>query len=327
MSGDEVWNVYKTKRCNFADSGCPQGLECRYHHSEDDRRRMPPILYQPYLCLEAIGDKHCTHDNCRFCRNYQEYLYHPQNFKTRECVYMKRRLQCVKGIAFCPYYHSPEEKEQFRISRELLAVKALTEVDNRGYETESEDDNRDAGTSRPSRLTSSYIQPDSSAAEFCLQGENVEKYDSELKKFLRFCSAQVPSVDIIGKFISACLNTDGGVLFYGATDSGTITGVELTRRNRDVFLRNMDNMLNRFTPQVPSDLITIKFLDMHRDPKTKLTDCYLVRIVVQPGARTEVYFTHKAEAYLRKDTTVVLLPPQNILAHYAQKMQKEAAKK
>jgi len=275
MSGDEVWNVYKTKRCNFADSGCPQGLECRYHHSEADRRRVPPILYQPYLCLDAITETHCNHDLCRYCRNYQEYLYHPLNFKTKECIYMKRRLHCVKGIAFCPYYHSPEEKEQFRISRELLTVKSLTEADSKGYESESEDDTRDQGTQAPSLKGSrvnSYAQPDSATGDYYVLGDELTKYEDRHHEFKTSCNLHLHSADITAKYVSAYLNTDGGVLYYGITDAGIISGVEMNRKARDIFVRNVDAVLNRFAPHLGADLVTIKFVDVQRDAKAKQPD-------------------------------------------------------
>ena len=331
MSGDEVWNVYKTKRCNFADSGCPQGLECRYHHSEADRRRMPPIHYQPFLCIDAITDKHCLHDMCKFCKNYQEYLYHPLNFKTKECIYMKRKLPCVKGIAFCPYYHSSEEKEQFRIFRELLTVKAITEPDVKGYESESEDDTREQGTQVPSLKTSrvnSYAQPDSAVertGDYFLLGDEIAKYEDRHHEFKSSCSTQLHTSDVTAKYISAFLNTDGGVLYYGVTDSGLIAGVSMTRKARDLFTRNIDVALNKFAPHLAPELVTIKFIDVFKEQKNKLQDVYVVRVTVKPGSKSEIYFTHKGEAYIRRDASVSLLPPQSIIAHYTQRLQEASS--
>jgi len=54
---------------------------------------------------------------------------------------------------------------------------------------------------------------------------------------------------------------------------------------------------------------------------------YVVRILVKPGARNEVYFTHKGEAYIRRDASVALLLPQSIVAHYTQRVQEGSSPK
>jgi predicted HTH transcriptional regulator len=80
------------------------------------------------------------------------------------------------------------------------------------------------------------------------------------------------SADITAKYVSAYLNTDGGVLYYGITDAGIISGVEMNRKARDIFVRNVDAVLNRFAPHLGADLVTIKFVDVQRDAKAKLPD-------------------------------------------------------
>ena len=82
---DELWKVYKTKHCTNAQQmrKCPNLKQCRFYHDESDRRRAMDIKYLPILCLEAVDNAYCPNVACKYCRNYEEFLYHPQNFKSR----------------------------------------------------------------------------------------------------------------------------------------------------------------------------------------------------------------------------------------------------
>jgi predicted HTH transcriptional regulator len=51
------------------------------------------------------------------------------------------------------------------------------------------------------------------------------------------------------------LNTEGGSIYFGIEDNGTIKGVELGRKERDDLRLGIDNVVNRYTPQVYLSLV------------------------------------------------------------------------
>ena len=313
MNTENVFKAYKTKQCKSVQENkeCQQKKTCSFFHSEEDRRRPPTNPYKPFLCLEAITNPYCTHDMCKYCKNLTEYNYHPSNFKTKECIYFKHSIQCQLGYN-CPYYHSPEEKLQ----SETLRQNCIRQVeDKEGYESESESE-----TPLPeNHLKPSVSQRRPSERGFYIFKEEVKTYEDRNTEF-KACTTRAfnisLAVELIAPYVSAFLNTEGGTIYYGVRDDGVVTGVVLNRKLRDNLVLALDAAINKFTPHVNSDNYNIHFADVCNSHMQKMPEMYVVEISVKAGSKNEVYFTHKKEAYIRRDASICQLSGPQIVKFF-----------
>lgn len=291
---NNLWITYKTNPCKNSESvfGCNQKLRCIYYHDKDDKRRSTDINYQPVLCLESIPDKTCPHESCNKCRNKIEYLYHPDNYKTKNCIYKTRNLTCLHAI--CPFIH-PEDAN---------LAKKIEEI-------------------KPFEPTISTKQlPLSVEIDYYVYGEELKSYEDRRTEF-KSCTTRGFNVniaaDLVAPYVSAFLNTEGGTLFYGISDNGRVSGVLLTRKLRDLFVLTMDCNINRFTPHLSSDEYSIRFVNVLNPQKVRINDLYVIVIKVNKSKISEIYFTHKNEAFIKRDASISQLKGQALLKFYEKK--------
>ncbi|CAG9314208.1 unnamed protein product [Blepharisma stoltei] len=294
MLMDNFTKTYKTKQCrNFSSSiGCTLGLLCNFYHTEEDRRRLPDQTYEPILCIEAVISDVCAHESCQYCRNQVEYLFHPSNYKTKECIYRRASRECIHKM--CPYTH-PEDKS---ISQQVEEIKAF----------------------EPSIIVPAVELASPEERKFYIYKEEIKKYEDRKTEF-KSCSYKsfnvAYAVDLVVPYVSAFLNTEGGTLYYGIRDDGMVTGVILTRKVRDNFIVTLDSNLNRFSPHLTGDEYEIKFVDvMKKEDLKKINDMYVIEIKVEKSKNNEVYFTHKSEAYIKRDASITQLKGLSLVKFY-----------
>ena len=77
---------------------------------------------------------------------------------------------------------------------------------------------------------------------------------------------------VITKNISAFLNTEGGILFIGVDDEGTILGIENDYKtlgkkpNKDGILLKLDSLINNHIGKEFGQFINIKIIDLENKP-------------------------------------------------------------
>jgi len=112
-----------------------------------------------------------------------------------------------------------------------------------------------------------------------------------------------PRVEIakITKEIAAFLNTkNGGLLFYGIDDDGSIVGSDLRRQDFDQSLQN--SVRNTISPQ-PNIKIEEKEVMGHK----------ILVVVIPPWDRKNIYQYRKDRRnYIRKGTNVFVLTPNEL---------------
>jgi hypothetical protein len=102
------------------------GPNCLFAHFVNQLRRplfdhKGRLIYTSFPCqynssntVESLSQ--CPHgDQCVYAHTENEILYHPQNYKTRQCG-RKNIGECHKG-KLCPDYHSNEE-----VARNILSI-------------------------------------------------------------------------------------------------------------------------------------------------------------------------------------------------------------
>jgi len=106
----------------------------------------------------------------------------------------------------------------------------------------------------------------------------------------------------IEKYINAFLNTNGGVIFFGIEDDGTVQGIQLDRGSRDHLRTEISKLINRFQPSVEPDLYRIDFV-----PVTGAESTYVVEIHVSRGTAS-LYMTGSQNFFIRRDGSNFLMP-------------------
>ncbi|EAR96615.2 divergent AAA domain protein (macronuclear) [Tetrahymena thermophila SB210] len=133
------WVRYKTEEC--CDKECalldkkkefvfPLLFNCIKWHNQFDKRRKIVVKDKNKFNYSRLFVKETDREDTRFCMNFFEYFYHPQNFRSKECpsVAANQNLNgttensnqlakdkpsvCIYGI-FCPYYHNQAEKNDW----------------------------------------------------------------------------------------------------------------------------------------------------------------------------------------------------------------------
>jgi hypothetical protein len=331
---EEIWKLYKTKPCKsvFRNQPCAQPKQCKFFHDEKDRRRTLNFKYKPVICIDALLTDACNHDFCKCCRNYIEYLYHPLNFKVNECIFMKRKIPCSIDPNLCPGYHSQQEKQYYDKHRANYDV--TEDLETSGYESESEPEikafksSEELHSAANSGIRENSIQHvvqinpfTSKAGRAYILGKEIPKFEDRFTEFKSFSSFNLKGViEVLANYISGFLNTEGGTLFYGVRDDGVVIGIKLTRKQRDQLSCTLDSCLNNFRPHISPDNVKIEFIEVMGKDGKLLHDLYVMEVKVRKGNTDEIYFTHKKEAYIKRDASISLLSPPDLLNFYQQRI-------
>ncbi|XP_059805201.1 schlafen-like protein 1 isoform X1 [Hypanus sabinus] len=110
----------------------------------------------------------------------------------------------------------------------------------------------------------------------------------------------------IRKYICAFLNSEGGSLFVGVNDDGTVCGVECSHKDEDRVRLLIDSILKGFKPPLFPTSYSISFLPVIKDGDTGLF-LKVVRLTVHPPSKDGdifLYETDQGEVYIRRDGSV-----------------------
>jgi hypothetical protein len=99
----------------------------------------------------------------------------------------------------------------------------------------------------------------------------ISRFEDKFKCSSRFRIHSM--VQVIHKYISGFLNTEGGTLFYGVRDDGLVQGIKLSRRQRDQLLCALDFCLNNFRPHISSDYVKMEFIEGTGEDEKLLRIC------------------------------------------------------
>lgn len=300
------YEKFKSEKCN---SNCSDIL-CEKYHSNYDCRR-PNMNYSSIICIDAVKNGYCSHQNCRSCINYTEYLYHKNNYKTRKCIAVTIGAECLLQ-SLCPYSHTPNDRNDFleklknaekskaaaKTQPKVNYVKKTEVVENKSQneEVKIEQKKSEASVNVPPQVKQTYFH-----------GYEVQLFEDRYNEFKECKSRNFDisyACNLVSTYVSAFLNTEGGIIYYGISDSGYVSGVKLPRKNRDLFTQNFDNILNKFRPPVGPELYSVSFEPVYSSNGTQMQDTYVIEILVKKGDIRKIYYTHKEEAFIKRDSSV-----------------------
>jgi len=108
---------------------------------------------------------------------------------------------------------------------------------------------------------------------------------------------------LIGRYGSAFLNSEGGVLLAGVTDSGYVKGLSIGPRDEARIRAGVRNEIEKFRPIVTSDLWGIEFVPVKGtgNPRLRIADKLVVEISFKKGNIENIYENSSHQVYLRRD--------------------------
>lgn len=136
----------------------------------------------------------------------------------------------------------------------------------------------------------------------------------------------------VSRYVSAFLNTAGGIILFGVDDDGSVTGCQLDEKQRDAVTKVMDQVLQKLDPQVEPGAVQHRLLPLHPrggggtscasptstaeaapDPPSGML--WVLHVCVRKGPQP-VYYTDKytLEAWIRRSESCFLMEASPALA-------------
>ncbi|XP_038651392.1 schlafen-like protein 1 [Scyliorhinus canicula] len=110
----------------------------------------------------------------------------------------------------------------------------------------------------------------------------------------------------VRKYVCAFLNSEGGSLFVGVNDDGTVCGVECNHKDEDRVRLLIDSIVKGFKPPLFPNSYSITFLPVIKDGDTGMF-LKVVRLTVHPPKKNGdilLYETDQGEVYIRRDGSI-----------------------
>ncbi|XP_035678662.1 schlafen-like protein 1 [Branchiostoma floridae] len=130
----------------------------------------------------------------------------------------------------------------------------------------------------------------------------------------------------IDKYGSAFLNGEGGTLYLGVLDNGTVNGIRLNYREEDHVVRTVYNAFGNFLPEVSPSMINVRFVPVHEPRGRPMPKLKVVEISVKGGPIQELYETGSHKVYIKRDGSVEEQNPLQIrdlvISRYKMSLQK-----
>ena len=247
---------------------------CPYYHNESDQRRHHidgKNMKFKYHSILPISD--LSESPEEFSQNLLEYSYHLENYKKKKCIYESTDSKCVNGI-YCSYVHIGEDIASFNAHRHELITKlehlptiiSYTRSNNNiGVNKEHNIYVMSNPTKNPlsynpeinllmSKTRSiyedeppKYIIKDKGGKDIYIYSAQVDFFEDDEHEFKDY-SISLSNLSLtiekhIMPYFSAFLNTNGGVIYIGITDSGHINGIHANRHLRDKICCEIDRIV------------------------------------------------------------------------------------
>eukprot|EP00767_Chilomastix_cuspidata_P004165 gnl/Chilomastix_cuspidata/430.p1 GENE.gnl/Chilomastix_cuspidata/430~~gnl/Chilomastix_cuspidata/430.p1 ORF type:complete len:737 (+),score=307.48 gnl/Chilomastix_cuspidata/430:541-2751(+) len=127
---------------------------------------------------------------------------------------------------------------------------------------------------------------------------SVEESRVEEFKAIQFSKSPIQAIiSLARKYINAFLNTEGGNIWFGIEDDGTIKGIYFSDIDVSALTTGFRRIIDNVTPRIDRDSVQMSFLRVEGR-----TNHSVVVIQVFPG-QSPVYFTnrYRNKAYIRRD--------------------------
>lgn len=140
------------------------------------------------------------------------------------------------------------------------------------------------------------------------EGETLEFKTVESGNPSRAIAKQLP------KYLIAFLNSQGGRIMFGVSDSGVVEGVSLKREDRDQLYKSITDVVSTISPPISQSSLIVSLRPIIRSGH-ELEDLFVVEISIPSGRPTEMYFTSSGDTWVRNGTTSSSLKGHSLFIH------------
>ncbi|XP_019618630.1 PREDICTED: schlafen-like protein 1 [Branchiostoma belcheri] len=131
----------------------------------------------------------------------------------------------------------------------------------------------------------------------------------------------------VDKYGSAFLNGNGGTLYLGVLDDGTVNGIRLNYREEDHVTRTVYNTFGNFLPEVSPGMINVRFAPVYEQGRSRpVPKLKVVEISVKGGPVHELFETGNHKVFIKRDGSVEEQNPLQIrdlvISRYKMSLQK-----
>ena len=101
--------------------------------------------------------------------------------------------------------------------------------------------------------------------------------------------------------MNGLLNSHGGVIYFGVTTDGIITGVRISRKEEDDFRLAIDQTIGQFLPLVSADLYRLSFITL----KAHHHHYKIIELKVSVGKVGDIYEDGEAKVFIIDNTLLI----------------------
>ncbi|WJH30482.1 putative DNA binding domain-containing protein [Paenibacillus sp. CC-CFT742] len=125
----------------------------------------------------------------------------------------------------------------------------------------------------------------------------------------------------IAEYTAAFLNSLGGTILYGISDSGIVRGVKADNKEKDDIKKTIHSNISNIHPQISPEHYTLRFNQVFEPSGgDAVPDLYVVEVVVPPSPRnSDIYFVKGTELHIRVDGVKKKLTNSQIVEHIRKK--------
>lgn len=119
---------------------------------------------------------------------------------------------------------------------------------------------------------------------------------------------------MLARYAIGFLNRNGGRLLVGVCDDGRVSGVALSRQDRDELQRQVNAVCATIIPVIPLGALRISYHPIIGAGR-QLDDRFVVEIEIQRGRPREMYFKPSGETWVRMGTETRSLKGHELFIH------------
>lgn len=106
---------------------------------------------------------------------------------------------------------------------------------------------------------------------------------------------------LVGKYICAFLNTEGGTIYFGVTDDGKVLGIVANQKTEDNIRLAIDTAVTMIQPVPEPSTYTVNFAKVMEDDGKIADDVKVLEVCVKPRNPPRVKFAFSDIVYVRRD--------------------------
>ncbi|NEZ85928.1 hypothetical protein EXN65_14630 [Clostridium botulinum] len=148
-----------------------------------------------------------------------------------------------------------------------------------------------------------------------------EGYDIEFKEVRGDFKKLIK--DTILKYCVSFLNTKGGSLYYGITDTRIVKGVKITLDQMDDIKKLINNSLYNITPHISLNYFEVNFISVKNENYSLIKNLYVVQIRVAKPNDKDIYFANDKDLFIRGNGVTKKLGGVEIVSYIRKKIKDE----